>query len=120
MLDAAELRRIVVNEFAGQYLPDALPPEWGREFLESRLPRMAVASAARLRQRVGRDDLDALAAVLEAASDNPHDPLVDALCGVNMVDWQDAPGGWRVLQRLLGLIHQGLREGVAFVPTGGP
>ena len=117
MLDTAELSRIVVNEFASQYPPDEMPPEWDREFLESRLPRMAAASAARLRHRVGRDNLGALAGMVEAAAADPQDPLADALCGVNMVDWQDTPGGWRVLQRLLGQIRQDLRAEPASVPT---
>ncbi|WP_218079760.1 hypothetical protein [Anthocerotibacter panamensis] len=110
MTENLDLQEIVKKEFSCQYLPSEVPIVWDSCALQVTLPAMAKASALRMREQVSPEQIEELSTILETALHDQEHPLIETICGINMVDWREEDEDWNALQELLSMIAKNLKE----------
>ena len=105
---------LVRQEIVSHYLPEELPVS-DQEFLQV-LPELASASAGRLHSMVRSstvgpesENMQQLISLLQAASDDPHHPLLASIARISLIDWEEEPGQ-NLLQQLFRLIIEELQS----------
>jgi hypothetical protein len=109
MTNKNNLQKLIVNEFASQYLPDELPLEWDELAVNHLIPEMAYKSSNRLRSHVEKEDIQELVSLLRDVKSDPENDLTEKICGVNMVDWREDIEDWQVFEKLISLIIEDLK-----------
>jgi hypothetical protein len=104
MENNTNIEEALKQEFACYYLPDELEEGW-----EDSLPQMAWASASRLSDRVGENNIQDLIQVLTDARNDPDHPIIQMICDETLIDWIDEPTDWQLLQNLLDKIVVNLK-----------
>lgn len=97
------------NEFSCYYLGDELPPLQSDAFRSS-LPQRTWASAIRLRQAVGDDNIGELINTLESLKESPDGALMGEITTATLIGWADDPKDWAVFQNLINQIIKYLQS----------
>ncbi|MEH2250342.1 hypothetical protein [Nostoc sp.] len=105
MKNNINLESALKQEFGCYYLADELQEEW-----EDSLSQMAWASASRLGDRVGENNIQDLIQLLKDARNDPNHTVIQMICNETLVDWIDEPTDWQVLQNLLDMIIMNLKQ----------
>jgi hypothetical protein len=105
MKNNSNIQEALKQEFGCYYIADELLEGW-----EDSLPQMARASASRLSDRVGENDIQDLNQLLKDARNDPNHPVIQMICDETLIDWVDEPTDWQVLQKLLDLIVTNLKQ----------
>lgn len=111
MSNVKNLREIIINEFASQYLPDEIPLEWDDFAINHQLPEMAFKSSNRLKSFVSKENIQELISLLKDAKSDPQNYLTEEICGTNMIDWREDIEDWKAFEKLISLIIENLEVG---------
>lgn len=110
MGQTVEPQKALEQEFVCYWNGDELPAVQSEAFLSS-LPQRAWASAHRLRQAVGEEQVDALIDVLRSLKEEPDGVLLSVIAGRSQISWQDDPRDWAVFQGIVDQLIDFLRRG---------
>ena len=108
-------QKAIESEFVCYYNGDELN-ERSDEF-RSQLPRMTWASARRLRNAVGIEQVPDLIAMLESMKAEPYGPMMSVIINRTMIGWPDDPKDWAVFNELIDQIIDFLRREPGPQPT---
>ena len=103
------------TEFVSFYEVAELPASWSEWMAE--LQQITVASASRIRHRLGDVPASELAAFLRSGSQEPQSELIRAIEEWTRFGWSDEEEDWTVLQQILCAIADHLDRQPASSPA---